>query len=248
MVFLEKKDGIGYIILDRGERHNALNAAGYKELRDTIREVSEDKEILVSVLMARGKSFCAGSDINEFIRDDIIKLRAHFEVVSDVFKGISECKKLILAAIHGYALGGGCALAAACDFAIASEDAVFALPEVDINVFPMTIMPPIVRAVHYRQALELLFLGEHVKAQRALEMGLVNKVVSTNELLDTVEEMARKLCRISPFALETGKKAMQISQSMEYFTSIDYLSNMMAMVTIHKEAQEKFREFLSKKK
>ena len=126
--------------------------------------VSTDPEVKVVILKGAGKSFSAGSDVNEFLKDDIAALRAHFRVVAEVFKGMSECKKLIIAAVQGYALGGGCGLTAAADFAIASVDAQFGLPEVDLDIFPMTIMPPIVRAVSMRKALELLFLGERVNA------------------------------------------------------------------------------------
>jgi enoyl-CoA hydratase/carnithine racemase len=245
MITLEKGNNIAYITLNRIERLNALNADGYVELRDILEDISEDPEVLVAILKAEGKSFCAGSDISDFVKDNIIELRKHFEKIAVAFKGISECKKIIIAAVHGYALGGGCALAASADFTIASEDATFGLPEVNIDLYPMTIMPPIMRAVHYRQAMELLFTGVRVNAQRAYEIGLVNKVVPRENLLDTVQAMAEKFCSISPFALETGKKGLQISQSMEYFSSIDYLSNMMTMLTSHDRAQKKIKDFLN---
>lgn len=248
LICLEKNNGIGHIILNRPERHNALNATGYVELRDMLRVVSTDPEVKVVILKGAGKSFSAGSDVNEFLKDDIAALRAHFRVVAEVFKGMSECKKLIIAAVQGYALGGGCGLTAAADFAIASVDAQFGLPEVDLDIFPMTIMPPIVRAVSMRKALELLFLGERVNAQEAKQIGLVNQVVPKEELYCTAEALAGKLSLISNLALEMGKEAYQISQSMEYFSAIDYLSNIMAIVTGHAQAQQSITDFLDRKK
>lgn len=248
MIRIEKDSGIGHIIIDQPERYNALNLDGYKQLRDALKNVSNDSEIKVVILRGEGKSFCSGSDLNEFLKDDITKLRAHFRVVAQVFKGMSECKKLIIAAIQGYALGGGCGLAAAADFAIASEDAKFGLPEVDLNIFPMTIMPPIIRAVSMRKAFELLFIGERVDAKEAQRIGLVNYVVSKDKLYLQAEELAKKFCSISNLALEMGKEAYQISQSMEYFSSIDYLSNIMSIVTYHDRAKQSISAFLNKRK
>lgn len=186
--------------------------------------------------------------MNEFLKDDISKLRVHFRGVAEVFKGMSECKKLIIAAIQGYALGGGCGLAAAADFAIASEDAIFGLPEVKLDIFPMTIMPPIVRAVSMRKALELLFIGERLDAKETQRIGLVNYVVSKDELYMRAIELAKKFCSVSNLALEMGKEAYQISQSMEYFKSIDYLSNIMTIVTYHDFAKQSISLFLKNKK
>lgn len=248
MILQEKKEGIGYIILNRPERFNALNSKDYRDLRDSLKEMSEDEEVKVVVIKGEGKSFCAGSDLNEFVKDDISKLRKHFRVVAEAFKGFSSCKKLIITAIQGYALGGGCGMAAASDFTIAASNAKLALPEVDLHLFPMTIMPPVVRAVSMRKALELLFIGERIDAAEAKNIGLVNQVVELEDLYPTVEEMAHKFCSISNLALEMGKEAYQISQSMEYFSAIDYLSNMMSIVTGHREAQEGIKDFLEKRK
>lgn len=247
MIEVLVKDNVGKITINRPDRHNALNAEGYAALRDSVRYLASKEEVYVVVIEGKGKSFCAGSDLNEFLNKDQEALCKHFEVVSEVFKGISLCKKPVICSIQGYALGGGCALSAAADFSIASEDAIFGLPEVDVGLFPMTIMPVIIRAAGMRKGLELLFLGERIGAEEAKTFGLINRVVKKEQLQYEVEKLASKLASINPFAIQKGKEAYQISQSMEYFTSIDYLYNIMAMVTKSNDAKEAITKFLQRK-
>lgn len=247
MIELDIKREIGYIILNRPERYNALNLNDYKDLDKTLGALSINPEVKVVIIKGSGKSFCSGSDLNEFTKKNHIELRSDLEVVASVFKGISRCKKLVISAVQGYALGGGCAIVAASDFAIASEDACFILPEVDLNLFPMTIMPLIVRVVGMRKAFEMLFMGKKVNAEEAEKIGLVNFVVKREDLYSRTDELARKFCNMSNLILEMGKEFFQITQSMNYFDAIDVLGNLNTIIWKHDKAQESINKFLKKK-
>lgn len=208
----EKKDGIAYITVNRPAVRNALNSATITELKSVFEQAKLDDEVRVVILTGAGdKAFVAGADINELASlDPTIGQR--------VFDYIEQLGKPVIAAINGYALGGGCELAMACTFRIASENAVLGQPEVKLGIIPGyggTQRLP--RLVGKGLAMQILLTGDMIPAEEALRIGLVNQVAPQAELLSTAEAIAKKIMANAPlavkFCLDAVNRGMEVTQA-----------------------------------
>ena len=194
-VVLEKQDGVAWVTLDRPSVHNAMNLAMRDELWSVIEAVDLDPDIQVAVFRGAGQSaFSSGADLNEFgtAPSFIDARRARQE--RDLWGRLASLRKPLIAAVQGYALGAGCELTLFCDFRIASEEAQFGLPEVTLGYMPSaggTQMLP--RLLGPGRALDMIFSGETVSAQRALDYGLVHQVVPRHNLYSVAESLAFRL-------------------------------------------------------
>ena len=201
-VQIKKTAGVAWVTIDRQSKLNALNATVLDELEATFQSLGSDGEVAVIVITGAGdKSFVAGADINQFPSLTVDEAYAFSRRGQDVFAGIESSTKPVIAAVNGFALGGGCELALSCHLRIAADTAVFGQPEVKIGViagFGGTQRLP--RLIGSGRALDLLLTGRMVKAAEALTMGLVNAVVPPAELINKVEEVTRQL-------MEAGSQA-----------------------------------------
>ena len=176
-VDLRKEDGVAVLTIDRPEALNAMNVDMLAELRETIEQVEGDDDILVLVVTGTGKAFIAGADIAHMKDFSSRQAKEWSEYGQDTVGMLEKMKKPVIAAVNGYALGGGTELAMACDIRVASDKAVFGQPEVKLGMiagFGGTQRLP--RLVGPGKAKEMLFTGDHYEAQAAYEMGLVNKI------------------------------------------------------------------------
>ena len=205
----EKKGKIAYITINRPEALNALNPETYRELSEALIDFRDDANSWVVIITGAGeKAFCAGADLKEML-PVLENLRNEWwRLPPTIMRGL-ELWKPVIAAINGFALGGGLELALACDFRIASEKAMLGLPEVTLGLIPgWGGTQRIARVVPKAKAAELLLMGERINAQEAYRIGLVNKVVPLSDLLSTAEEWAKKLCEIPPLAVRAANEAM----------------------------------------
>ena len=205
----EKKGKIAYITINRPRALNALDPETFQELSQALLDFRDDTESWVAIITGADKrAFCIGADIVEML-PKIGDLRNEWwQSPPTIMRGL-ELWKPVIAAINGYALGGGLELALACDFRIAAENAVFGTPEVTLGIIPGwggTQRLP--RAIPKAKAAELLLMGQRIDAREAYRIGLVNKVVPLSELLSTAEEWAQRLCEIPPLAVRAAKEAM----------------------------------------
>lgn len=210
-IISERDDQVGWIIIHRPDQLNALNRATIDELNETLRAYSEDPTIGVVCIIGSGeKSFVAGADIKEFADYSVSeggKLALNGQ--NRLFNFIEQMNKPVIAAVNGFALGGGLELAMACHIRIASSNARMGLPEVSLGVIPgyggTQRLPQLVGR---GRANQLIFTGEMIGAEQAKEWGLVNSVVEPSELKSTVLSLAEKILKNSPNAIEKAIQAV----------------------------------------
>ncbi|MFQ5762822.1 MAG: enoyl-CoA hydratase/isomerase family protein, partial [Candidatus Bathyarchaeia archaeon] len=209
-----------------------------------------DADVRVVILTGAGeKAFSAGADINVFAQLTPMEARTHIELARKITAFIAGMGKPVIAAVNGYAFGGGCELSLACDLVVASENAKFALPEINIGLIPggggTQRLPRLVGA---RKAKELIFTGEPITAQQALELGLVNKVVPADKLMETVRELAGKLAAKSPAILKLAKAAVNHSMESTLTAGLGYEGELFSLCFSTEDQKEGVKAFLEKRK
>ena len=210
-------DGIARITVNRPDKLNALNATVMRELGDAVSAVESDDAIRGVLLTGAGpKAFVAGADIAELASQGPVDGKARAQIGQSVFRRLERCGKPVVAAVNGFALGGGCELAMACHLRVAAEGARFGQPEVKLGIGPGyggTVRLP--RLVGKGRALELLLTGEMIDAAEAWRIGLVNRVVPADRLLEEAEALLRKILENGPLALgvviEAGDGGLELS-------------------------------------
>lgn len=200
---LDVKNNILYIIINRPDKLNALNFQTLDELKNVMWEAYEDKEVKSIIITGDGeKAFVAGADISEFTQLNKINSRKIAENGQDIFSLIEKCPKPVIAAVNGFALGGGCELALACHMRVASDNAKLGLPEVTLGILPgyggtqrLTLL------VGKGKAFEMIMTGDMITAEHALQIGLVNYVVPQAQLLAKCEEILGRIMLRAPVAI-----------------------------------------------
>jgi enoyl-CoA hydratase len=215
-VLYEKKDAIAFVTVNRPTVRNALNAQTMRELKSAFERAKNDEEVRVVILTGAGdKAFVAGADINEIATQTPVSGKEYSLAGEVVFDYIEQLGKPVIAAVNGYALGGGCELAMACSFRIASENAQLGQPEVKLGIIPGyggTQRLP--RLVGKGRAMQILLTGDMVPAAEAFRIGLVNQVVPQGELIATAEAIARKIMANAPVAVKLCIEAVNRGMSM----------------------------------
>jgi enoyl-CoA hydratase len=203
---LEKKEHVALLTFNRPEVLNALNTTVATESLDALQSIENDPDIRVLILTGAGRSFVAGADIAEMQAKTPQEARIYSELGHRFMNTLQNLPQPVIAAINGFALGGGLEVALACDIRIASESAQFGLPETILGIIPgWGATQRTARLVGTAKTKEMIFTGRRIKADEALSMGLVNQVVPDEELMDTVNEMAAAMCRQGQTALQRAK-------------------------------------------
>lgn len=249
-ILLEQKGKAARIILNRPEVHNAFNSAMISELHDAFEKIKESESARIVILTGKGKSFCAGADLN-WLRE--IKgysfeqnLKESLEL-AELLHRIYTLPKPTLARVNGTAIGGGTGLVAACDIAVASDKAKFGLSEVKIGLVPAAISPYVIRKIGESRAREYFLTGKRVTALKALEIGLLNEVVPENELETKIQELVEMLLTSGPEALASCKELIFQVPGMSMEEAKTYTAQMIAHLRISKEGQEGMDAFLAKR-
>ena len=208
-VKVEKQGHVAVMTIDRQEALNALNTQVLADLDVAIDQVQNDDEVYVVVLTGAGRSFVAGADIAEMKDKDVAAAAEFARVGNAVFSRIEKFRCPVIAAINGFALGGGCELSMACDIRIASTKALFGQPEVGLGITPgFGGTQRLARLVSPGIAKELIYSCRNVKADEALKIGLVNSVVEPEQLMETAVSLAQTICKKAPLAVSYAKKAI----------------------------------------
>jgi enoyl-CoA hydratase/carnithine racemase len=209
-IIYEKEDNIAYVTLNRPHVLNVYNVRMRDELYQVLGAIKDDPEVRAAVFKGAGeKAFCAGADLSEFLTAPSPTVARQVRWERDVWGLFLSLPQPLLAALHGYVLGSGIEIALCCDIRVASEDAQFGLPEVGLGIIPAAgATQTLPRAVGRTRALEMMLTGRRINAKEALDIGLVNRVVSKSELLPTVDSMAEQIAHFDPIVVRNIKQAV----------------------------------------
>ncbi|WP_422927133.1 enoyl-CoA hydratase [Singulisphaera sp. PoT] len=245
---IDNRDGVVTFTLNRPERRNALSRGLIAELKRAIDTVAANASARVVVIGAKGSVFCSGHDLSEMTGRDEAEYRDIFAACSEVMLGLRRLPQPVIARVQGVATAAGCQLVAACDMAVASSEATFATPGVKIGLFCTTPMVPLVRAVPDKAALEMLFTGTPITAERARELGLVNLVVPPMELDEAIREYTTVIKGMSPSAIALGKRAYYDLKGVDEPEAYAQAVEVMTENALHPDAQEGIAAFLQKRR
>lgn len=217
-VLVTRRDAVAWITLNRPDALNAINIEIQARLPAAIREADADPAIRVLVIQGAGpRSFCAGADIKEFTAVDEPLARRQSRMRDHWIDALDQCQKPLIAAIHGFCLGGGLEIALACDIRVAAGDAQFAFPETGLGVIPAAGgTQRAVRMLGWAQALDLILTGRRFGAEEAKILGLVTRVVAPDALQPAAEELALALAAKPPLALQFAKEAIRKGGELDY--------------------------------
>ncbi len=246
---VEQRDGILIVTVDRPKVLNALNARTMDELSSVFLEARGDESVRAVILTGGGeKAFIAGADINELASLDAVVGKKFAERGQAVLSQIEQFPKPVIAAINGFALGGGCEVALACHIRIASENAQLGLPEVSLGVIPgYGGTQRMVRLLGKGKALELICTGDRIGAEEAEKIGLVNKVVPPAELIEKSEEMARKMASKGPLAIRAAIEAVNSGSDMPLDEGLYLEATLFGTLCATEDMREGTKAFLEKR-
>ena len=241
----ERKTGTAVITINRPTVRNALNSSTMRELRTVFEQIQHDDNIRVAIITGSGeKAFVAGADINELATLEPVSGTDYSRWGQAVFDAIEQLGKPVIAAVNGYALGGGCELAMACSFRIASENAMFGQPEVKLGIIPgYGGTQRLARLVGRGYAAQLLVTGEAIHAAEALRIGLVNQVVPHQELMPTAESIAKKVMANGPQAVKFCLDAVHA----ETARGMELEATLFGLCCATEDMKEGLRAFLEKR-
>jgi enoyl-CoA hydratase/carnithine racemase len=217
------------------------------ELIDALEHLSADIETRAIILAAAGKVFCSGHDLSEMTGRDINEYRRIFDVCSQLMLKIQSIPQPVIAEVQGVATAAGCQLVAACDLAIAAEDAWFATPGVKIGLFCTTPMVALTRAIGRKRALQMLLTGDPVDARTAADWGLINQAVPAVELASATRKLAAKAAEASALVVSIGKQAFYTQIDLDTPKAYAYAKEVMSMNALAADAQEGISAFLGKR-
>ena len=249
MIISEIHNGIATLILDNQRNLNALSGAVLADLDRKLDEVLADEEVKVVLITGAGKAFVAGADIAEMKDLSPADAKAFALQGSRVFRRIETAGKVFIAAVNGYALGGGCELAMACDIRICSENAKFGQPEVGLGIIPgFSGTYRLAKLVGMGYAKEMIYTGKAIRADEALRIGLVNAVYPQAELMDQAMAMATKICAMAPIAVRYAKQCINAEYDLDADAAIAYENEMFGKCFATQDQKEGMTAFLTKAK
>ncbi|HCW09017.1 MAG TPA: methylglutaconyl-CoA hydratase [Cytophagales bacterium] len=250
LVLYEVRDRIGFITLNRSDKRNALSFELVASLKDAFEKAEKDAAVKVVILRANGESFCAGADLaylqklQHFSFEENVADSNHLK---ELFLKIYQLKKLVIAQVQGHALAGGCGLASVCDFVFAVPEARFGYTEVKIGFIPAIVLVFLIRKIGEQRAKHLLLSGELVLADEAMRLGMINFVVSEEELEKSTEEFAKKLIKNnSSYSMELTKRMIDEVQAMNLNEALTYATKMNAQMRASDDCKKGISAFLNK--
>lgn len=244
----EKKETVGILTINRPEALNALNSTVIGELEQVIGEIESDKSLYALIITGEGRSFVAGADIGEQCPLDLAGGRAWGRRGSALMRRIEKLEIPTIAAVNGFALGGGCELALSCDIILASEKAKFGQPEVTLGITPgFSGTQRLPRRVGVSKAKELIFSGKMIRADEAKEIGLANAVYAPEELMKAAEEMAASFAKNAPVAVRYSKACIDRGMQMDIDDGIAVENELFAMCFGTADQKEGMTAFLEKR-
>ena len=248
-LLLQEEGGIALLSINNPKSLNALNSATLQELNDCLKSLQVRKDIRVVIVTGAGpKAFVAGADISEMVNATPAEGRAMALLADEAFSRLEKMPQVTIAAVNGYALGGGCELAMACDIRIAAESAVFGQPECGLGILPgFGGTQRLARLVGKGRAKELIFTCDRIDAQEAWRIGLVNKVVPQAELLEACRAMARRILKNGGYAVTLAKQAINAGLDTDLANGLKMEADAFALSFSTHDKKEGMTAFLEKR-
>ncbi|WP_077211238.1 enoyl-CoA hydratase-related protein [Bacillus dakarensis] len=244
---IRQNETIAYITLENPKEFNSLSLKLLQELEQVLKEIGKKRECKVVIIEGAKKAFCAGHSLREIennTEDDVFVI---FQTCQQVMKTMREIPQLIISKAEGVAVAAGCQLVAASDMAVASEEARFGTPGINSGLFCSTPAVFLSRNIGRKKAVELLFTGNLMSAQEALEHGLVNKVVPAAVLDEETDKLAGDVAKQSLNIIEIGKRQFYQQLNMEDFQALQYSTEVIVRNSKHPDAVEGIRSFFEKR-
>ena len=248
-VTLEKQGHVGVVTMNRPEALNALNDQVLRDLDAVLTQAEEDAELYVLVVTGAGRSFVAGADIGQMSGFSAVEGKAFGVFGNQVFAKLENLSKPTIAAVNGFALGGGCELAMACDIRLASEKAKFGQPEVGLGITPgFGGTQRLARIVGVSNAMELILTAKNINAQQAKEIGLVSHVYPPEELMDKAMELAQAIAANAQVAVRQSKAAIRRGQQTDMYTGAAYEAEAFSVCFSTEDQKDAMTAFVNKEK
>ncbi|MBC8512014.1 MAG: enoyl-CoA hydratase/isomerase family protein [Dehalococcoidia bacterium] len=240
------EESIAYFTINREKQRNAISPEVIELFSKYLDQAEVDEQVRVVCVTGNGDTaFCSGADLGGGVQGE---RRDPTNAYAALLKRLTGFPKPTVARINGHCLAGGTGFMLACDIVIAREEAKFGTPEVNVGLFPMMIGAGIFRNVPRKKAMEMVLLGDQLTAQQALEMGMVTRVVASDELDETVDAVLKKLASKSPVGMKLGKEAFYRMADMPFEEAVDFLSGELKRVIATEDAREGMRAFIEKRK
>jgi len=246
-IIVEKGNHIGIITLNRPDQLNTFTTTLAGELNQALVDMDQDKEIRVVIIKGNGRAFSAGIDVSVLPMKNVLEYRQWIRDMEKSFLTIAHMLKPVIVAAHGIAAANGAGLVTAADLAIVAEGTRIGTTAINVGLFCMGPAVPLSRSLGRKLALEMLLTGDFIDAERAERIGLVNKVVPEDKLMDEAMNLATKLASKSPIALQMGKQAFYTMSDMEYEKAMEYSDEMFAELCTTEDALEGVNAFKEKR-
>ena len=248
-VKVQREDGVAVLTIDRQEKLNALDRQVVEEIGQALLELEAERPRAIVVTGAGERAFIAGADIRAMSVMDPIEAKQFSEIGHAAMALLDRSPVPTIAAVNGFALGGGCEVALACDVRIAAENATFGFPEVGLGILPgMGGTQRLPRLVGPALAKELIFTGRRIGAEEAREIGLVNRVVGQGEALDAAMELAAEISANGPLAVRHAKAATNRALDVDLVSGLEYEADQFALLFATEDAREGMNAFGEKRK
>ena len=243
-----KQGAIGTITLNRPEAMNTFTIPFAKQLDAALWEMENDPEIRVVLIKANGKNFSTGISLEQFDNRSQHEFRAFLYQIDAFYHTLAKMKTITISAVQGYALANGAGLAFATDFTIATECSSFGTTAINVGLICLGPAAPMMRIIGRKKTMEMVLTGEIISSQQALQLGLINQVVTEEQLEDAATTLADKLTKKSPLALQIGKEGLnRLADSPNYDQALDTMDDLFATLCATADATEGVTAFLEKR-
>lgn len=247
-VLSEKHNNIGFVILNRPDELNTFTVPFANQLVKVLKDHEDDPEIKVVVVKANGKHFCTGIQLDQFKEKSHREYRDFLYQIDEFYHVLADMKTVTVASVQGYCLANGAGLAYACDMTVSADSATYGTTAINVGLICLGPAAPMIDIVGKKKAMEMVLTGDTIKADEALGLGLVNKVVPLEDLEAETMKLASKLASKSPCSLKIGKEGMNRLYDHKYHESLNTMDDLFATLCATEDAEEGVKAFLEKRK
>jgi enoyl-CoA hydratase/carnithine racemase len=248
LIRTRKEGRIGWVTLNRPDAMNTFTVPFAAQLEEALKKMEDDPDVLVVIVEAAGRNFCTGISLDQFTPRTQREFRAFLRRIDAFYHMLARMKTVTIAAVQGYAVANGAGLAFACDLTVAAETAKFGTTAINVGLICLGPAVPMMRILGRKKVLEMVLTGDMISAADAKSLGLVNKVVPEQALMDEVLGLANRLASKSPLALQIGKEGLNRLQDLEYHEGLDTMDDLFATLAATEDAAEGVGAFLAKRK